>query len=237
MSAPAALAVNTWTHVAATYDGAQMRLFINGAPVAALAQTGTYEQNANPLWIGGNALYGEHFQGLIDDLRIYNRALSATEIQADMNSPVGSLVNRPPTLVNPGNQTGAVASPVLLSIVASDLDSNPLTYSATPLPGGLTINSTTGVISGTDDGWLRTYHPGLDGQATTSEYQSTTPPAAPLVLIRCRQGPVRLAPDGTRRPAQRYQYKVRSSTAPFHGFISERDIHLVGARFCATVKG
>ena len=86
--APAALALNTWTHVAATYDGAQIRLFVNGAQVAAVARTGTFEVNVNPLWIGGNALYGEHFQGRIDDLRIYNRALSAAEIQADMNTAV-----------------------------------------------------------------------------------------------------------------------------------------------------
>jgi len=88
--APAALAVNTWTHLATTYDGAQLRLFVNGTQVAAIAATGTYEQNANPLWIGGNALYGEHFQGRIDNLRIYNRALSATEIATDMNTPVGT---------------------------------------------------------------------------------------------------------------------------------------------------
>ena len=70
-------AVNTWTHLAATYDGAQIRIYVNGTQVAAVARTGTYEQNNNPLWIGGNAVYGEHFQGRIDDLRIYNRALSS----------------------------------------------------------------------------------------------------------------------------------------------------------------
>ena len=88
--APAALPVNTWTHLAASYDGAQIRFYVNGTQVAAAAATGTYEQNTNPLWIGGNAVYGEHFQGRIDDLRIYNRALTATEIQTDMNTPVGA---------------------------------------------------------------------------------------------------------------------------------------------------
>ena len=42
----------------------------------------------NPLWIGGNSPYGEYFQGLIDEVRVYNRALTQTEIQADMNAPV-----------------------------------------------------------------------------------------------------------------------------------------------------
>ena len=42
-----------------------------------------------PLRIGGNAIWNEWFDGLIDELRIYNRALSTTEIQTDMNTPVG----------------------------------------------------------------------------------------------------------------------------------------------------
>ena len=87
--APAALPVNTWTHLAASYDGAQIRLYINGAQVAVTAASGILRAERNPLWIGGNAVYGEHFQGKLDDLRIYNRALSAAEIQTDMNTPVG----------------------------------------------------------------------------------------------------------------------------------------------------
>jgi len=82
--ATSALAANTWTHVAATYDGSQLRFFLNGAQVASVLVTGSYQVNSNPLWIGGNAVYGEHFQGKLDDVRIYNRALSATEIQQDM---------------------------------------------------------------------------------------------------------------------------------------------------------
>ena len=40
------------------------------------------------LRIGGNATWGEWFGGLIDDVRIYRRALSAAEIQTDMNAAV-----------------------------------------------------------------------------------------------------------------------------------------------------
>ena len=36
----------------------------------------------NPLWIGGNSPYGEYFQGLIDEVRVYNRALTQAEIQS-----------------------------------------------------------------------------------------------------------------------------------------------------------
>ena len=86
--APGALPLNTWTHIAATYDGAQMRIYINGVQVASAARSGTYQSTTAPLWVGGSAWYGEHFQGRLDDLRIYNRALSAAEIQTDMAASV-----------------------------------------------------------------------------------------------------------------------------------------------------
>ena len=40
------------------------------------------------LRIGGNSVWGEYFQGRIDEVRIYNRALTAGEIQADMSVPI-----------------------------------------------------------------------------------------------------------------------------------------------------
>ena len=45
--------------------------------------------SANPLEIGSDSIYGQYFNGRIDEVRIYNRALSATEVQTDMNTPVG----------------------------------------------------------------------------------------------------------------------------------------------------
>ena len=43
-----------------------------------------------PLWIGGNLPYGEHFQGLIDEVRVYDRALRRAEIRRDMATPVAA---------------------------------------------------------------------------------------------------------------------------------------------------
>ena len=80
--------LNVWTHVAFTYDGTTQRLFVNGAQVATRAQTGNIQATNSPLWIGGNNPYGEYFVGLLDDVRVYNRALTATEIQTDMSTPL-----------------------------------------------------------------------------------------------------------------------------------------------------
>jgi hypothetical protein len=83
-----ALALNTWSHVELTYDGAMLRLYVNGVQVATAARTGAIQTTTSPLWLGGNNPYGEHFAGRIDDTRVYNRALSQAEIQTDMNTPV-----------------------------------------------------------------------------------------------------------------------------------------------------
>ena len=56
--------------------------------MATRAQTGSLTVSTGALRIGGNAVFGEYFNGRIDDLRIYNRALSAAQITSDMNTPV-----------------------------------------------------------------------------------------------------------------------------------------------------
>ena len=83
-----ALAANVWTHVAGTYDGTAVRLFINGVQVASTTVGGSIATSTGPLRIGGNSVWGEFFQGRIDEVRIYNRALTQTEIQNDMNRPI-----------------------------------------------------------------------------------------------------------------------------------------------------
>lgn len=93
-SGSSAPALNTWTHLATTYDGATLRLFVNGVQAASRAVTGSIVTSASPLRIGGDSVWGEYFSGLIDEVRVYNRALTAVEIQSDMVTPVGT---PPPT--------------------------------------------------------------------------------------------------------------------------------------------
>ena len=106
----AALALNTWTHLAATYDGSTLRMYVNGTQVGTRAISGSLVAGTGPLKIGGNALWGEWFSGLIDDVRVYNRALSAGELQQDMNLAVAPLVQdtQAPTVPQNVSATGAL---------------------------------------------------------------------------------------------------------------------------------
>jgi hypothetical protein len=77
---------NTWTHVAATYNGATLGVWVNGVRVGSRAITGRTCSNNNPLAVGAKnypakGLLEAFWDGQLDDVRIYNRALTATEIR------------------------------------------------------------------------------------------------------------------------------------------------------------
>ena len=83
-----AIPLGTWTHLATTYDGTTLRVYVNGVQVGSLAATGTIASSTGQVTIGGNSVWGEYFAGAVDDVRIYNRALSAAEITSLMNTIV-----------------------------------------------------------------------------------------------------------------------------------------------------
>ena len=90
VGAPSSIPLSIWTHLALTYDGAILRLYVNGIQVSSSPRTGPIQTNSNPISIGGHSTYGMYFKGRIDEVRIYNRALSAAEIQMDKTIPIPS---------------------------------------------------------------------------------------------------------------------------------------------------
>ena len=82
----ARISTTDWTHLAMTYDGSVQRLYVNGVLAGTHAQTGNMAVGNQPLRIGGNGSFpGEFFKGLIDEVKVYNRALTAAEILAEMS--------------------------------------------------------------------------------------------------------------------------------------------------------
>ena len=117
-----ALPLNVWSHLAATYDGATLRLFVGGVQVSSRAVLVPIATSTGALTIGGDALYGQHFAGRIDEVRVYGRALSASEIQADMTTPVGGggpLDTQAPTVPAGLSATPVSASQINLAWTAS----------------------------------------------------------------------------------------------------------------------
>lgn len=82
-SAGAPVLVNTWVHFTGTYDGANIRCYINGVLQATTAWPGTGFGVLSNMRIGKGA--GAGWSGSIGDLRFYNRALSQAEITALFN--------------------------------------------------------------------------------------------------------------------------------------------------------
>ena len=151
----AALATNAWTHLASTYDGTTLRLYVNGTQVSSRAVSGSMTANTGVLSIGGNGVWGEWFAGMLDEVRVYNRALPASEIAGDMATPVTcsgppqppALSVTPATLAFNGTQGGA--SPAAKTISVSNTGGGTLSWTASETATWLSVAPASGTNAGT----------------------------------------------------------------------------------------
>lgn len=106
-SAEVVYPTSTWVHVAMTYDGSTVRVFGNGAlagsKVLALDTTPGAGNSLNPIFFGGGntffSSFATDYSGRIDDVQIYDNALTAGQISFLFNNPGSSIVPEPSSVV------------------------------------------------------------------------------------------------------------------------------------------
>src|SRR5580765_7231029 len=95
------------------YDGSNLSLYVNGNRISRKKVSGAIARSTSPLQIGGDSIYGQNFAGTIDEVRVYNTALSASAIQNDMQTPLGGANTAPaPDTLAPSAPTGLSTSAV-----------------------------------------------------------------------------------------------------------------------------
>jgi methionine-rich copper-binding protein CopC len=115
------LPLNTWTFLAAAYDGSTLKMYVNGQLASSQALSGSISPTSDPLYLGGN-WDGETFAGEIANVRIYNTALSQSAIQTDMSTPIVAATDTAPTVtsVTPANNASAVSTSTAVTIQFSE---------------------------------------------------------------------------------------------------------------------
>ncbi|HJR58956.1 MAG TPA: LamG-like jellyroll fold domain-containing protein [Vicinamibacterales bacterium] len=121
---------DTWYHAAASYDGETMRLYLDGVEVGSKAKSGTIATDATvPVSIGRNPDGSNYLNGIIDDVRIYDRALTATDIAALMaggegtEPPPEETPNQPPAVALTSPASGSsYTAPATITLAASASD-------------------------------------------------------------------------------------------------------------------
>lgn len=93
-----------WTHLASTYDGVALRLYVNGNLIQTTPVTGNINVSQGNFFVGGSALWGDYFQGRIDEVRIYDQALDEHAIDRITHKPLGE-----PAEIMPANFVAAYA--------------------------------------------------------------------------------------------------------------------------------
>jgi hypothetical protein len=146
------VADGNWHHVAGTYDGTTIKIYVDGVLQGATTYTaGVGYVPGDPLFIGKRQGVGNtsHFNGLIDEVEIFNRALSASDIQAIFNAgSMGKckLPSCPPITINPATLVheawaANVDYPALKFTATGGTAPYTFSFNGITLPPGMVVDS------------------------------------------------------------------------------------------------
>jgi hypothetical protein len=129
-------------HVAATWDGTTVRLYVNGTLNRSTPQTLTPAGNTAPLVLGRYGGNVDWLAGGLDEVRLYNRALTASEVQATMITPVNPLLSNsqpPGVMAMAGDVAGDQTAVAKGSVTMKNLLAPPMArFRTTPTAGTTT---------------------------------------------------------------------------------------------------
>ena len=113
--------LNEWNHLASVWDGSDIRFYSRGILVGTTPASGTIPTTSNPFLIGKSEAYKRQFNGLIDEVRIYNYAKTQSQIQEDMRkcTPSTPTAAAGPTPTTP-TPTKTITPTVTTSITECD---------------------------------------------------------------------------------------------------------------------
>ncbi|MBI3231684.1 MAG: fibronectin type III domain-containing protein [Candidatus Doudnabacteria bacterium] len=115
------LSPNTWYHIVGTYDGTQAKLYINGLLNTSIAKSGAINVTSLPVNIGRHGSNLMFMQGLIDEVRVYDRALSQSEVTALYNFSGTPSDTQPPSVsITSPAAASSVAGTIKVDVSASD---------------------------------------------------------------------------------------------------------------------
>jgi len=144
---------NEWHHVAGTYDGSQVCVYVDGQQEACNPASGSFTPGFKS--IGRGDYDGEYFNGIIDEVAIYNRALSPLEVEQHYQNGLNGLGYEEPggglTIITTSLPDGYVATQYFAQIEATG-GIEPYSWSlapgSDPLPAGLEGDENTAIIEG-----------------------------------------------------------------------------------------
>lgn len=125
-----ALPVSTWSHIAITYISGTQKIYINGIERASGVDTGALPVNNSPLFIGTDVGFNtRNFLGLIDEVRVYDQALTQANVQTIMAEThpcvTGPVFDHFAIDVGPGN--ASTCAPLSVTVTAEDSSNNTIT--------------------------------------------------------------------------------------------------------------
>lgn len=221
-----AVPVGQVSHVVGTYDGGEMRLYVNGQMVATRAQTGPAKVGTYPLNIGTWAGNGDWLNGTVDEAAVYGHVLTALEVKNHHDIGISSSVGvaRPTglaaTAVSPSridlawtdnalNEDRYVVerdtSATFSTPTAVELGPNATSYAATGLSPETTYYFRVRAVAASDaSDW---------SAAASAATQPAPPPAVPTGLTATAASPTEIALSWTDAASDETSYVVQRDTS------------------------